>query len=567
MAGAARVLTLRAFVLGLVLALALVRAEAQDHFPDPIPTISVPVVFEDFATIPDSATDQPARMNYLTKDPTGRLFVNDQNGPLYTVDATGNNVSEYLDLRDYAELDINPAFEAGFQSFTFHPDFANTGTDGFGKFYTLHNTFDRSRPPDFSTSGPNNLNTLLLEWHTDDISSPTFVPADEKVPYRDVLRVMQRFGDHNGGLVAFNTSIGPADADYGNMYLSLGDGGGGGDPLQNGQNTANPYGALLRIDPMGNNAANGRYGLVADNVFASDEDAGTLAEIYAHGFRNPQRYGWDSETGNLFLSDIGQATVEEVNLVTNGANYGWDEYEGSFPFEGTDPTGLTMPVAEFDHTNVVSDPPSDNRGQAVSVGEVARGTGIPGFDGLLPISDFPRGILITLDVDNDPLDGGQDGLNEVRPLDENLQPSRVLDLINQVRSDRGLSESTRADLRYGTNTPGEVYILNKHDGILRRLAPLLGDMDGNAALDEADVTAFVLALTDRATYESTYPGFDADVLGDLDESGGLSLGDVEAFKELIAGIGESNSNAVPEPGGVLLLMVAVVCSVSGRRRG
>ncbi len=442
----------------------------QNHFPTPIPASNLQVLIEPFATIPDSSPGSPPRMSLLTPDPTGRLFVNDQRGPLYTINATGSTVTEYLDIRDFSELDILSTSEAGFQSFAFHPDFANQGTDGFGRFYTIHSSNNTNATPDFDPGGNTSFHTLLLEWRTNSPNQSTFTPANPAAPFREVLRFKQPFGNHNAGLIAFNPVVEQTDTDFGNLYIALGDGGSSGDPQNNGQTVSNPFGALLRIDPLGNDSSNGQYGIVTENALATDGNANTLAEIFAFGLRNPQRFGWDSETGNMFIADIGQNDVEEIDLAFNGANFGWDDREGSFPFDSNATAGLTDPVAEYDHTNVVTDPPTDIDNRAITVGDVARNTGIPGFDGLLLLGDFPTGLVFILDVDNDDLDGGQDGLLELRPLDGNLQSTRLLDLINGVRADRGLSPAERADLRFGINTPGEIFILNKQDGILRRLA-------------------------------------------------------------------------------------------------
>lgn len=457
-------------------------ASAQDRFPTPIPTGNPPVQIESFATIPDSSTNLPPRLNLLTPDPNGRLFVNDQRGPMYTIDPTGNNVTEYLDLRDFATLDIRSTSEAGFQSFAFHPDFFNQGADGFGRFYTIHSSNNTSRTPDFNPGGGTSFHTLLLEWHTDTPAAPVFTPADINAPFREILRFKQPFGNHNAGLIAFNPTVGPNDTDYGNLYVALGDGGSGGDPQDNGQDASNPYGAILRIDPReqpsgpifiteeaDTEPVNEQYRIVSDNALDSDGNANTISEIYAYGLRNPQRYGWDSATGHMYIADIGQDAIEEINLGANGANYGWDDREGSFPFDSNNTTGLTDPVAEYDHTNPVSDLPTSIGNRAVTVGEVARGTGIPGLDGKLMLGDFPTGLIFTLNVDTDPLNGGQDGLRELQLLDNNLQPVHLLDLINETRAARNLSTQTRADLRFGINTPGEVFILNKRDGVVRRL--------------------------------------------------------------------------------------------------
>ncbi|MFC1758027.1 PQQ-dependent sugar dehydrogenase [Planctomycetota bacterium] len=468
-------------------------SNAQNRFPTPIPTSNISVNIEEFATIPDSSNRQPPRISLLTTDPTGRLFANDQRGPMYTIDSSGSEVTEYLDLRDFSDLRIVSTSEAGFQGFAFHPEFANEGADGFGRLYTIHSSSDTSSSPDFDPGGGTAFHTLLLEWQTNTPSAPTFTPTNADQPYREVLRFDQPFGNHNAGIVAFNNSVDANDSDYGNLYVAMGDGGSGGDPLDNGQDPRNPYAAILRIDPLGIDGVNGQYGIVSDNVLAADENDQTLGEIFAYGLRNPQRFGWDTATGNMFIADIGQNAVEEINLAANGANFGWDDREGSFRFDSNNTDGLTDPVAEYDHTNVVRDPPTNIGNRAITVGEVARGTGIPQLDGNLLLSDFPTGLIFTLDVDNDPLDGGQDALFELQPLDADQQPVRLLDLINRTRSERGLSRATRADLRFGINTPGEVYISNKQDGVIRRLvaASLQGDFDGDGTLDVDDINLLV----------------------------------------------------------------------------
>ncbi len=482
-----------------LLSFVIATAEGQDRFPTPIPTSDLTLRIEEFATIPDSASRQPPRLSVLTPDPTGRLFVNDQRGPLYSIDGTGNSVTEYLDLRDYSELRMLSTSEAGFQSFAWHPDFANPGTAGFGRFYTIHSSRNTASAPDFDPGGGTDFHTLLLEWNTATPDAMAFEPADADQPYREILRFKQPFGNHNAGLIAFNPTAGPQDSDFGNLYVALGDGGSGGDPQENGEDPSNPYGAILRIDPLGSDGVNGQYGIVAENQLAGDNDPQTLGEIYAYGLRNPQRFGWDSANGNLFIADIGQSAVEEINLAINGGNFGWDLREGSFRFESNNTEGLLNPVAEYDHTNVVTDPPTNIPNRAVTVGEVARGTSVAGLDGLLLLSDFPTGLIFTLDVDNDPLDGGQDGLRELQPVGDNGQPVRLLELINQTRASRGLPATTRADLRFGFNTPGEVYILNKQDGIVRRLVSanpaVAGDFndDGFLTVEDIDLLSGAIA--------------------------------------------------------------------------
>jgi hypothetical protein len=256
--------------------------------------------------------------------------------------------------------------------------------------------------------------------------------------------------------------------------VAIADGGSGNDPQENGEDPSNPFGAILRIDPLGNNSANGNYGIVAENSLASDNNPSTLPEIYCYGLRNPQRFGWDAVTGNCFIADIGQSAVEEINLAANGANFGWDFREGSFPFEGSTTSVLVDPVAEYDHTNTVSNPPTAIGNRAVTVGEVIRGACIPELEGKLPLADFPTGLIFILDVDTDPLDGNQDGLSELTLLDATGAPVSFLELINRTRSSRGLGNATRTDLRFSVNTPGRIYLTNKQDGVVRRIRPTAG---------------------------------------------------------------------------------------------
>jgi hypothetical protein len=120
---------------------------------------------------------------------------------------------------------------------------------------------------------------------------------------------------------------------------------------------------------------------------------------------------------------------------------------------------------------VASLPSGITGGRAVTVAEVARGTCVTGLDGHLVLADFPTGIPFILDVGSDPLQGGQDGLRELVLLDESGSPTRFFDMMNTARSARGLGFKNRADLRFSVNTPGRVYLINKGDGIVRRIVP------------------------------------------------------------------------------------------------
>jgi hypothetical protein len=449
---------------------------AAQSFPSPIPISTLDVRIRDVARLPNPSPNFVPRMSVATEDPSGRLFVNDQRGPLYTVDVTSGAVVEYFDIRDYAGIALNNGNpEQGFQGFAFHPDFNTPNAPGFGRFYTMHSTSNTTPPPDFSPTLPTPTTVgheVLIEWQTNNPGAATFTPVNPAAPYRELIRFDDRFPNHNGGLVAFNPLGG---ADRNNLYVMMGDGGSANDPFDAGQDTGTPYGKLLRIDPLGSNSANGDYGIVAANALAADGNPATLGEIYAYGLRNPQRFGWDTDDGVLYISDIGQDAREEINVGVNGGNFGWDLREGSvFP-----PAGFINPVAEWQHTVAIATHPSATpagwalNSDAVTMGEVYRGSGVPLLDGLLMAGDNPKGVIYLLDVDADPLDSGGEGWSELIPVEESSGvQKRLITMINEERAAVGLPDATRADLRFSVNTAGEVFVLNKQDGVLRQLVAI-----------------------------------------------------------------------------------------------
>ena len=183
------------------------------------------------------------------------------------------------------------------------------------------------------------------------------------------------------------------------------------------------------------------------------------------GFRNPQRFTWDNANGRMFVADIGQNHVEEIDVAQAGANYGWNEREGSYVFNSDGSiganvrsdaasTGFTYPIAEYMHYSSL--------GNAVTTGPAYRGATIPVLVGRLLFSDFVNGVPYTLDADNLP-DGGQGGITELR-LRVNATEMSFLDVIHQVNA-----QATRADLRFGTDADDNVYFLDKQDSIIRRV--------------------------------------------------------------------------------------------------
>jgi len=194
---------------------------------------------------------------------------------------------------------------------------------------------------------------------------------------RELLRIPHdRFANHNGG----DVHVGPD----GYLYVSVGDGGGAGDPLGNGQDPATLLGTVLRIDP-GAPAGGRPYGIPADNPFVGRADA--APEVWAWGLRNPWRIAFDAVTGDLWIADVGQGRREEVNLEPAGSpggrNYGWPRLEGTLPYDGQPvPPGAVAPLFEYDHAG---------GDLSISGGRVYRGAAIPDLVGAYVYGDWGSG--------------------------------------------------------------------------------------------------------------------------------------------------------------------------------
>ncbi|MQA89279.1 MAG: hypothetical protein GEU90_03445 [Gemmatimonas sp.] len=449
--------------------------QTNDPFPEPIEATEdvITVGFEDFAAIPD-IDGEPARMMTMVDEPgTGRMFLSDMRGLLYSVSYDGQ-VAEYLNIDDERwEVSVeSQSRERGFQSFAFHPQFNEPGAPGFGKFYTWTDTDNTTPDPDFvSGGGDDSHDTVLLEWTA---STPDAATYDGDPP-RELARFEQPFGNHNAGHLAFNPTASPDDPDYGLLYMGVADGGSGGDPLDNAQKLSSAFGKVFRIDPLGSDSQNGEYGIPADNPFVGSAEDGTLGEIYAYGVRNPQRFGWDSETGAMYLADIGQNIIEEVSPVTAGANLGWNDWEGSMRFvsrsevDDSDPRGdpdLTYPVAEFDQSDPILQPSCC----AATGVHVYRDGDIDQLRDLLLFGDFPSGEIFYVSADDLP-EGGQDPIRRVLLRGEDEEARTVLELIQETNRSQGREPADRADMRFGTGPNGQLFILNKQDGTLRSLVP------------------------------------------------------------------------------------------------
>ncbi len=432
----------------------------------------VSVNFREFAVIPDAAGDEAPRMMHLVDEPgSKRMFVSTMRGGLYSVSYDGKTVTEYLDINAAAwnhpvQFQGN---ERGFQSFAFHPQFNQKGARGYGRVYTYFDTSNMTTAADFAPAegAKRTHDTVLLEWTAKNPDAPSY---DGDAP-KEVFRVAQPFANHNGSEVAFNTLTPANSPEFGLLYIGLADGGSGGDPMNLAQNLSSAFGKILRIDPLGSNSKNGKYGIPKSNPFAAKPDA--LGEIYAYGVRNPQRFSWDSKDGRMFVADIGQNVVEEISPVTIGANLGWNKWEGSYeyagrqfgPAEPRSDKSMTWPIAEFDHT----DPLFPLQRAAVTGIYVYREKEIKQLQNLLIFGDNPSGEIFYVNPDR-PSRGGHDQIRRIMFNDRGTNKT-LLELIREKNTARDKPPATRADLRMGRGPRGQIFILNKRDGVIRLLVP------------------------------------------------------------------------------------------------
>jgi glucose/arabinose dehydrogenase len=284
-------------------------------------------------------------------DGSDRLFLVEQAGRIFIL-KNGQTLAEpFLDIRNWV-INLN---EQGLLSLAFAPDYRSSGY--FYIWYT-HN------------DGPTVLSRIRVSGNRDVANRD----SEEKL-----LIVEQPFANHNGGRLQFGPD--------GMLYLGLGDGGGSGDPQKLAQDGSTLLGKIIRIDV---DPANSTYVIPPDNPFVGD--AGFKDEIWALGLRNPWKMSFDSKTGDLYIADVGQAALEEVNFQLAGSfggeNYGWSIIEGSrCTISNCDQAGLIQPVTEYAHTE----------GCATTGGEVYRGNAYPNLSGTYLFGDYCSGKIWGLD--------------------------------------------------------------------------------------------------------------------------------------------------------------------------
>jgi glucose/arabinose dehydrogenase len=319
-------------------------AKAQDVTP-------LSIEFETFA----SGFTDPVGIYHAGDD---RLFVIEQStGEIIVLDASGATLGTFLDIGNL----ISTGSERGLLGLAFHPQYASNG-----QFFVNY------------TNGAGD--TVIARYEVS--GNPNQADASSA---QILLTIDQPFGNHNGGHIAFGPD--------GYLYIGLGDGGSQGDPLNNSQNGASLLGKMLRIDIDGGSP----YSIPADNPFVGD--AGVADEIWAFGLRNPWKFSFDRQTGDLWIGDVGQNEWEEINFQpaasSGGENYGWRCYEGpdSYNTSGcASQNNYDFPVAAVTHSN------PDNW-CSVTGGIVYRGSQFPAMQGKYFFTDYCVGAFYTLTQD------------------------------------------------------------------------------------------------------------------------------------------------------------------------
>jgi len=301
-------------------------------------------------------------------DGSGRLFLVEQAGRIQLIKNGTKQGTPFLDISSLVAYVVGG--ERGLYTVAFSPHYA---TDG--NFYVNYARF---------STDPLQLGDIILaRYHVSanaDVADAGSAQILLTVPHH-------LFSNHNGGTVAFGPD--------GYLYMSIGDGGSGGDPNGNGQNTQVLLGKMLRLDVSGA----GGYTIPPTNPFVGNAMAGA-PEVWAYGLRNPWRYSFDAPSGTLFIGDVGQNLYEEVDAVpitAAGLNYGWNTTEGLHcynPATGCSLAGITLPVREYSHKDANDSSTGDC---AITGGFVYRGTRYPSLIGLYLYADYCTGRIWSLD--------------------------------------------------------------------------------------------------------------------------------------------------------------------------
>ena len=315
-------------------------------------------------------------------DGTDRQMILEQRGLIRVIENGTMLATPFLDVSSLL-VPERPGFdERGLLGLAFDPGFNNPTSPGYRRIFT-YTSQPVAGTADLRDQYATTLDhhSVIASWRVDATNPNRVDPATRQ----EILRIDQPQFNHNGGHIDFGPD--------GFLYIALGDGGGSNDTnpnghnptIGNGQDPNIALGKILRIDVNGINSANGKYGIPATNPFAV---SGGVKEIYALGFRNPYRFSFNGD--QLLVGDVGQRSVEELNRVELGKNYGWNRKEGTFTFNPADgsvtanspgvPAELVDPIAQYDR----------DEGISIIAGYIYDGNDNPGLQGKYIFGDYTR---------------------------------------------------------------------------------------------------------------------------------------------------------------------------------
>jgi Glucose / Sorbosone dehydrogenase len=528
-------------------------------------------------------------------DGTGRLAVSTIQGGVRVID--GNGQLDSTSLLTKAQTQLVLPQESGMTGIVFHPDFNHPGTFGYGKLYTISTEASLSKGglDDASVDYPfasEEHQDVILEW---DLATFGDVPGNSAnnqftgtyANARELLRVDQPGPFHDVFDLAFNTSVGPGDDDYGMLYITSGDGGNSSVQsnqarAEGAQDLSTIYGNILRIDPdptahslVRTSAHTGlpAYSIPDDNPYNGDDateskTSSTLAEIWANGVRSPWRLNFDRANGDLYLGEVGENLWEEMDRIEKGKNYGWGLLEGThdgtlIPGDGTlDTTGLTPPIFELSHSDA---------SRSISGGFVYRGSAIPELDGKYVFGDLGQGFdssaIFYAIVDPDDPDGNVGDVFEFKLSDAS------------PKFENGTQDLPERIFSVGEDENGELYFVAGPDprqpfnpnrpSLILRLEPsfdfLFGDLNNDQMITSIDWGLFKAGQGADFTGLTTQQSY---LLGDLDGDLDHDLNDFWLFRTAYDNFngqgGFANLVSVPEPSALAFAAILLCCGLPRR---
>ncbi len=340
---------------------------------------------------------QPVFLTHAPGD-SARLFVVEKTGKIRIIRNGTLQRTPFLDLSD----SVSTGSEQGLLGMAFSPDYPKSG-----RFYVSYTS------PRGDAGGGTSVIAGYRVSDQPDLADPA--------SGRTLLTVDQPYSNHNGGMIAFGPD--------GYLYFGLGDGGSGGDPGGTGQNRADLLGSILRLDVSGA----GQYTIPSTNPWARGEHR---RELWNYGLRNPWRFSFDRQTGDLYIADVGQNAREEIDVQLAGSkggeNYGWNILEGFSCYDSgrCDPAGMSPPVLDYGH----------GEGCSVTGGYVYRGSSITAFRGRYFYGDYCGGWIRSFRFQNG------------RAEDRQEHPS--------LKTPGSLTS-------FGEDAAGELYVLTQNGNVYR----------------------------------------------------------------------------------------------------